>query len=120
MEELDALLETAQDKLVVIDFYADNCAPCQRVAPLFQELSDEFADAVLFLKVNVDQQAAIATKYQITGWPAFVFIKQGKVLTEIVGGNLAEATLYDWVKLLMPKEQADDEEGGGKKEEGEE
>jgi thiol-disulfide isomerase/thioredoxin len=108
LEELDAILENSSQKLVVIDFYADDCPPCAKVAPLFVELSrlEEFVDNVVFVKVHVHQQPAITARYQVTGWPTFVFIKEGnQVVTEIVGGNLAEATLYDWIRLLVPKNQ---------------
>ena len=108
MDELDAILADSTSKLVVIDFWSNNCPPCEKVAPLYQELSediDEFpTDKVIFLKINVEEHPMITQKYGITGWPTFVFIKNGEVQTEIVGGKLAEATLYDWVKLLMPKE----------------
>jgi thiol-disulfide isomerase/thioredoxin len=85
-----------------MDFYSTHCAPCEKVAPLFLELSqsDEFRDAVVFVKINVDEQPYIASKYQVTGWPTFLFIRQKRVLTEIVGGQLAEATLYDWIRLF--------------------
>ncbi|CAB9519751.1 Thioredoxin H-type 2 [Seminavis robusta] len=106
---LDDILEEtkATGQLVVIYLYSDNCAPCERVAPLFQELaeSEEFQDKVLFLKVHVEEHHLIVNQYGVTGWPTFLFLKEGKVQTEIVGGKLAEATLYDWVKLLMPKEE---------------
>lgn len=91
----------------MIDFYSNNCTPCEKVAPLFLELSesDEFLDKVVFLKVNVEEQPSITAKYQVTGWPTFLFIKAGKVMTEIVGGKIAEATLYDWVKLFVSKHE---------------
>lgn len=93
-------------KLVVVGFYSNNSASCDQTAPLYTELSEsnEFEAKVVFVKVNVEEQPGIATKFGITGWPAFLFIKDGEVQTEIVGGKLAEATLYDWVKLLMPKD----------------
>lgn len=105
--ELETILEESKDKLVVIDFYSNNCAPCEKVAPLYQELSEseEFSEKVVFLKVNVDDHPFITAKYSVSGWPTFLFLKNGEVQTEIVGGKLVEATLYDWVRLLMPKDE---------------
>ena len=105
MDEIETILEDNLEKLVVIDFTSKNCPPCEKIAPLYAELSEseEFEDNVVFLKVDVDQNTDAVTKYGVTGWPTFLFIKKGEVQTEIVGGKLAEATLYDWVKLLMPK-----------------
>lgn len=106
LDNIESIIQENDGKLVVVDFYSNNCAPCEKVSPLYAELSEseEFQDNVVFLKVNVGDQPDIAQKYGITGWPTFVFIKNGQVQTEIVGGKLAEATLYDWVKMLMPKE----------------
>ncbi len=105
------------DQLVVIYFSATDCPPCKKVGPLFEELSVEFeecGDKMIFCKVNVDENPAAASKYQVTGWPTFLFLKKGEKIMEIVGGNLAEATLYDWVKLMAPKEK--NEEGGEEEE----
>jgi thioredoxin 1 len=109
-EALDKLLEDAasNEQLVVVDFYNDNCPPCEKVAPLFLELSEseEFTvsgGAVIFVKIKVDDHPDIATRFGITGWPTFLFIKSKEVQTEIVGGALAEATLYDWIRLFTRK-----------------
>jgi thioredoxin 1 len=117
MDELDTILSQSSSKLVVIDFYSDNCPPCEAVAPLFEELANEFGggsnndddnsddnDAVVvFCKINATEHPLITQRYGVTGWPTFLFYKDGKVQAEIVGGKLAEATLYEWMKLLMPK-----------------
>ena len=108
MDQIESILEEHDDKLVVIDFTSKNCPPCKKVAPLYEELSEseEFESKVIFLKVDVDENTDAVAKYGVTRWPTFLFVKKGEVQTEIVGGKLAEATLYDWVKLLMPKEEA--------------
>mmetsp|Transcript_44580 Transcript_44580/g.108065 ORF Transcript_44580/g.108065 Transcript_44580/m.108065 type:complete len:233 (-) Transcript_44580:2008-2706(-) len=107
LEEIETVIAEHPEKLVVIDFTSKDCPPCKKVAPLYEELSEseEFLSDVVFLKVDVDENPEAVAKYQVTGWPTFIFIKQGEVQTEIVGGKLAEATLYDWVKLLMPKQK---------------
>lgn len=107
MEEIEAILEEHVEKLVVIDFTSKDCPPCKKVAPLYEELSEseEFENRVVFLKVDVDENVDAVQKYGVTGWPTFLFLKRGEVQSEIVGGKLAEATLYDWVRLLAPKEE---------------
>lgn len=106
MEQIENVISENPEKLVVVDFTSKNCPPCKKVAPLYEELSEseEFAEKVVFLKVDVDENPDAVNKYGVTGWPTFLFIKKGEVQTEIVGGKLAEATLYDWVNLLMPKD----------------
>lgn len=112
----DAVASTAgNDNLVVIDFYSTNCPPCEKIAPLYEELSlsEEFASGVTFLKVNVETNPLAVQKYGVTGWPTFLFVKKGEVQTEVVGGKLAEATLYDWIRLLKPKDSVEAEDTAG-------
>jgi thioredoxin 1 len=106
LEEIETVISENPEKLVVIDFTSKNCPPCEKVAPLYEELSEseEFAEKVICLKVDVDENPDAVNKYGVTGWPTFLFVKRGEVQAEIVGGKLVEATLYDWVKLLMPKD----------------
>jgi thioredoxin 1 len=51
--QFQTALQTAERRLVVVDFYADWCGPCRMIAPAFENLSNEFTD-VIFIKVNVD------------------------------------------------------------------
>lgn len=97
--------EGGKGKFAVVEFTSKDCAPCQLVAPLYTELSesDEFEESVLLLKVDANANPKIAIEYQVTSWPAFVFIKDGDVKVEVVGGKLVHAILYDWIRLLMPK-----------------
>ena len=75
---------------------------CEKVTSLYQGLSqrDEFAAVVHFVQI-ADNAAALADKYQVTSRPTFLFMKQGTVLTEMVGQNVAEATLGDWIELFV-------------------
>lgn len=78
---------------------------------MYEKLSEfmDFKTNVIFVKMNVQDQPDAIHKYGITGWPTFLFIKKGKVQTELVGGKLAEATLRDWIQLLMPKEEENEQ-----------
>merc|ERR1712167_378212 len=86
--EFDKCLADAGDKLVVIDFTATWCGPCQRIAPVFVKLAEEMPD-VKFVKVDVDQNEAIAAKYNVKAMPTFKFVKNGEVVKELVGANEA-------------------------------
>lgn len=86
--------------LVIIYFTANNCPPCKMIGPIYQDISEvqDFIDKnVQFVKVNVNDNPEIATKYNVDGWPTFLFIKDGQVKDEIVGGNAAKMGLYDMV-----------------------
>lgn len=108
MSHVKEVLAKAEEnkQLVVIKFTSKDCEPCRMIAPLYSELSEsEEFSSVVFLAVSVDETPDVATFYQVNGWPTFLFWKNGDVQTEIVGGKLAQATLYDWVKLLKPTEE---------------
>ena len=101
MEETEQIINEANEegKLVILDFTAYNCPPCSMIAPYYEELSEseEFMDQVIFLKVNVNDNPQIAQKFDVDGWPTFLFIKGGQVIDSIVGGNAAKLGLYDMV-----------------------
>lgn len=86
-EELEKAINNAGDKLVVIDFYANWCGPCKIISPKLEELSNQYADKAVVLKVNVDDNDEIALDYNVSSMPTFVFIKSHKIIDVLVGGN---------------------------------
>jgi|GEM_PF-528319 len=71
---------------VVLDIYATWCGPCRASAPIFSELSEQFSDKIKFAKLDIDQEAAIAQEFGVNMVPTFLFIKDGKVVEQHVGG----------------------------------
>lgn len=86
-EDLDKYFVEAGNKLVVIDFYANWCGPCKVITPKLEELSAQYANKALVLKVNVDECEEIAMEYNVTSMPTFVFMKENQVIDIFVGGN---------------------------------
>ncbi len=76
----------SDDSLVVIDFYADWCAPCKVIAPVFERLSGTHKN-VKFLKVDVDQFTQVAQLMNITAMPTFVFYKNKQEVDRLSGAN---------------------------------
>ena len=70
---------------VLVDFWAEWCGPCRMVAPLVEELAEEYDGKVTFAKVDVDQSPQVAGKYGIMSIPTLIIFKNGKPVSNIVG-----------------------------------
>ena len=80
----DAELVKHQEVLMV-DFWAEWCAPCRAIAPTLEELAREAAGRVSLAKVNVDEQPGLAARYGIRSIPTILFVKGGKVVDQVIG-----------------------------------
>jgi thioredoxin 1 len=70
---------------VLVDFWAEWCGPCKRLAPTIDQLAGEYAGKVTIGKLNVDDNPDTAFKFQIRGIPAVLLFKGGKVVEQVVG-----------------------------------
>ncbi|MDO8491958.1 MAG: thioredoxin [Dehalococcoidia bacterium] len=80
---------------VLVDFWATWCSPCRMVAPIVDELAEEYTGKVSFAKVNVDENRKLSEKYEIRSIPTLLVFKDGKPVKQIVGlrskGDLKKA-----------------------------
>ena len=72
---------------VLVDFWAEWCGPCKMIAPLLDELADEYQGKVKIGKVNIDEQQELATKYGIRAIPTLLLINKGQVAEQMVGAK---------------------------------
>lgn len=70
---------------VLVDFWATWCGPCRMIAPIVEEIAEEYADSVKVGKVNVDEQGAIAAAYNIDSIPTIIVFENGKIKNKAVG-----------------------------------
>ncbi len=76
--------------LVMVDFWAPWCAPCRMVAPVLEDLQGEMKDILTVVKLNVDENPNIATRYSITSIPTLLLFKNGEMVDRIVGAGPKE------------------------------
>ncbi|MDR1005423.1 MAG: thioredoxin [Bacteroidales bacterium] len=76
-----------EEKLVVLDFWAQWCGPCRQIAPYIEELAKEYEGKAVIGKVDVDNNNGITAKYGIRNIPTVIFMKKGVVVEKLVGAN---------------------------------
>jgi thioredoxin 1 len=72
-------------ELLMVDFWAEWCAPCRAIAPTLEELATDSKGTVSLAKVNVDDSPALAARYGIRSIPTILFMKEGKVVDQVIG-----------------------------------
>ena len=81
---------------LIIDFWAEWCAPCKAIAPILDELAVELNDKLLIGKVNLDENQDLAMKYSIRSIPTILFFKDGELKDTKVGLS-SKTDLISWV-----------------------
>ena len=75
------------DKLSVVDFWAEWCGPCRAIGPVIEDLSKQYEGKVNVGKVNLDYNPEVSIKYGVTSIPAILFIKNGQLVDKLIGAQ---------------------------------
>jgi thioredoxin 1 len=93
--------QVLQSKIpVLVDFWAPWCRPCLMAAPVLEELAKEYAEKITFAKLDVDQNAQTAAKYNVMAIPNLIIFKEGKPVSQIVGYKPKEELKRDLDAVL--------------------
>ena len=82
---------TVAEGVSLVDFWAPWCGPCRMIAPVIEELAEEFDGKAKICKVNTDEEQDIAVKYGIRSIPTILFFKDGEIVEQMVGAASKEA-----------------------------
>ncbi|MFP3019089.1 MAG: thioredoxin TrxA [Arsenophonus sp.] len=74
-----------EKKAVLVDFWAEWCGPCKMIAPILEEIADEYATKLIIGKLNVDDNPEIANKYNIRSIPTLILFKNGELINKKIG-----------------------------------
>ena len=84
------------DKPVLVDYWAEWCGPCKMIAPVLEEVAEEYADKLSVAKLNIDENQATPPKYGIRGIPTLMIFKNGDVAATKVGA-LSKSQLLEFI-----------------------
>ncbi|MBE0491617.1 MAG: thioredoxin [Sulfurospirillum sp.] len=91
---------TIKEGVCVVDFWAPWCGPCRMLAPVIEELAEEFDGKAKICKVNTDEEQDAAVKYGIRSIPTILFFKDGELVDQMVGAS-SKQILADKINTIL-------------------
>lgn len=92
------------DKPVLVDFWAEWCAPCRAIAPVLEDIEKEQGDKIKIAKLNVDENPDIASKYKVFSIPTLIIFKNGQELGRMVGAA-PKSKLQQFIEETLKQNQ---------------
>jgi thioredoxin 1 len=90
----------ANSKPVIVDYWAEWCGPCRQVAPVLEEIASEYGDKIDVVKLNIDENPNVSTRYRIMAIPTMSVFQNGEVVKQIKGAKPKAALLKDLAEFI--------------------
>jgi thioredoxin 1 len=87
-------------KPVIVDYWAEWCGPCRMVAPVLEEIANEYADKIDVVKLNIDENPEVSQRYGIMAIPTMNVFFGGQVVKQIVGAKPKSALLREIAEFI--------------------
>jgi len=97
------VVEGSHERLVLVDFWADWCAPCRMLMPVLASLADAYGGKLLVAKVNTEKEQALAVEYGIRSLPTVQLFKDGRPIDQFMGA-LPEPQVREFLERYLPRE----------------
>ena len=85
LEQFNKIMETSEERLLILDFYADWCPPCKELFPVLEKIGKENRDSVAIYKINIDRHSELANSFRVTGIPHVAFVKNKENVLSLTG-----------------------------------
>lgn len=88
------------NKPILVDFWADWCAPCKQISPILEEISQEKIEKIQIAKVNIDENPNTPTKYNVRGIPTLMIFNNGTLVDTKVG-SIPKSLIVEWIDSVI-------------------
>ena len=99
-DETFASTVLSSDRPVLVDFWAEWCPPCHRIAPILAELAEEFGDALRVVKLDSDENPMVVRAYGVMSMPTLVMFRGGEAVGAIIGAR-PKSQLRDFISTYV-------------------